>query len=155
MVFPTAVLQDDFLKSQTVGATGAFSPTLCFVGLAQGVTQQSPTSQTTAADLAECTGSLRGGQTLGPVSGPYPLNDGSAVLEGDVIRFSPSTSLDNQEVQAWWIANGPTLATATLLAYELLDSPVILQAGGDPLSIVPRLSITPTALGSVSKVFDG
>lgn len=150
---PTQQLLANMLTGVTVAATGAFSPTLCFVGIAQDIAEQSPTSKTTWANVVPCTGSLSLGSTLGPLLGPYPLNDGSEVLEGEQIRFTPSTSLDNQTAQYWWLANAAF--GGTLLAYEALPTAFPLVAGGDPLTIIPRLSITPTALGSVSQVYDG
>ena len=153
-MLPTQPLLSAFLEGVTVAATGALDQTLCFLGLLASATLQSPTSSTTAVNIGLATGSLEPGVTVGPWLGPYPLNDGSMVLEGqDILRFTPATTADNQQVIGTWI--GTTSLCATLLGIELFDSPVNLVAGGDPLSVIPRLSLTPNAMGTVSQVYDG
>jgi hypothetical protein len=153
-MLPTQSLLAAILSETTVAATGVFDSTLCFLGLLSSATIQSPTSATTAANVGLATGSLAPGVTIGPLLGPYPLNDGSSVLEGaDILRFTPSTSVDNQQVIGTWLGTAATLGT--LLGIELFDKPVQLVAGGDPLSVIPRLSLTPSAMGTVSQVYDG
>ncbi len=150
---PTQSLLSAMLAQTSTPTTGVLYETNLFVGIAQNITVQSPTSETTWEDVAPCTGSLSLGVTVGPWLGPYPLNDGSEVLEGEILRFTPATSVDNQAAAYWWIANAAT--GGTLMGFEALPETFNLIAGGDPLSIIPRLSLTPTALGSVSQVYDG
>jgi hypothetical protein len=153
-VLPTQPLLSGLLEGVTVAATGPLNASLCYLGLLSTATLQSPTSTTTAANIGLCTGSLQPGVTVGPWGGPYPLNDGSEVLEGqDILRFTPSTTADNQQVIGTWIGN--TSLCGTLLGVELFATPIQLVAGGDPLSVIPRLSLTPNAMGSVSQVYDG
>lgn len=149
----TRSLLSAMLAQSTTVASGILNESLLYAGIAQDVTVQSPTSATTWAEVAPCTGSLSLGVSVGPWLGPYPLNDGSEVLEGEIIRFTPATSVDNQSAAYWWLGNSPQ--GGTLLGFEQLPQIFNLVAGGDPLSIVPRLSVTPQALGSVSQAFDG
>lgn len=127
-----------------------FSPTDVWVGIATAIVNNG--LATLITDITPAPGTLAPLQevtTWGPV---YAAKNGLDVVDGPIMRFSPTTSADAATIIGWYIADAAT--AGNLLGFGFLPAPVTLNGPENILSFVFRLSLDPAGTWDVSMTWD-
>jgi hypothetical protein len=127
-----------------------FSPTDVWLGIATAITNNG--LNTLITDITPAPGTLAPLQevtTWGPV---YAAKNGLDVVDGPIMRFSPTTSADAATIVGWYIMDAAT--AGNLLGFGFLPLAVTLNGPENILSIVLRLSLDPAGTWDVSMTWD-
>lgn len=133
-----------------IGASGVFDPANVFVGCYSAVNNLG--LNTTMSDVTPCTGSLAPLQEVTDWSPVYQEKSGMDVVDGPIMRFSPTTPADAQEVVGVYLTDSAD--GGDLLGVIPLPAPVQLLGPQNILSFVVRLTLDPSGTWDASVTWD-
>lgn len=128
-----------------------FDPATVHVGVFESISVQGP--QAVLADLTVPDGTAFPRLPVTAWSTPYRLTDGSSVVDGPVMQFSPPDDTTPTVLQGWYIATA--LTAGAILAYGFFPSPIAVPDENAAATLVLRLVTNATAGWSAEVSWNG